>query len=72
MNERSRKYSSIFLLRENEVRVVEKSLCMLFLCWWKLEKGQVQTSRCLEALQSVEAYNLEWVAFVLSGLTKQA
>ena len=31
MNERNRKYSSIFLRRENEVRVVEKSLCMLFL-----------------------------------------
>jgi len=30
MNERNRKYSSIFLLREEGVRVVEKSLCMLF------------------------------------------
>ena len=32
----------------------------------------MEASRCLAALQSVEAYNLELVTSVLTGLTKQA
>ena len=45
MNEQNRKYSSIFLLREDEVRVVEKSLCMLFLSvggGWGKERCRLQ------------------------------
>ena len=45
MNERNRKYSNILLLREDEVGVVGKSLCILILSidrGWRKERWKLQ------------------------------
>lgn len=63
MNDKDRKDSSLFLLGEGEVGSGGKTTLYTNPFYhgggWGMEKGKVEISRCLAALHSVDAYNLE-------------
>lgn len=58
LNERNRKYSSLFLPGEDEVGVVGKTTLYTNTFfgggWWGMEKGKVETSSFLAGLHSVD------------------